>query len=343
MTGLPATTSSSSFRACGRGRPGARVLAVALAVAAAACSSPPGPTPTPDAPSLSCPVGVSATSLDGQPVVVSFSTPGVTGGAPPVTVSCVPASASTFVVGITTVTCTARDSIGRQASCPFSVQVTTPPRLSVTKFLAFGDSLTEGKVSASAPLYTLVDFPESYPRVLQGLLRDRYVAQPTLTVTNEGLGGEDAVEGVDWLPGVATVLSPGAVLLMEGANDLNSIHAADRVEPASEAMREMVALVRATGAVAFLATLPPQRAGGSRALGAAYVSDYNARLRTIATQTGAVLVDVWAAFGGVASTDLVGTDGLHLTAAGYQRVGQTFYEAIRERLEAQASGQGDVQ
>ena len=341
MTGVPATTPSSPHaRECKR--LSVSVLSVALALAAAACSSPSGPTPPPDAPSISCPVGVTATSLDGRPVAVAYSTPTATGGSAPVSVGCSPASGSTFPVGVTTVTCTARDSLGRQASCPFSVQVSTPPRLSATEFLAFGDSLTEGKVSLSAPLYALVDFPESYPRHLQGLLRARYVAQPTLTVTNEGLGGEDAGEGIDRLPGLLAVQNPEVVLLMEGANDLNSTHAADHLEPAAEAMREMVALVRATGAVAFLATLPPQRPGGSRALGAAHVSDYNDKIRTIATQTGAVLVDVWAAFGGVPSTELVGTDGLHLTAAGYQKVGEAFYEAIRGRLEAQATAEGEL-
>lgn len=336
MTGVPAVTSSSRHEHHGR-RWGAWALALALAVAAAACSSPSEPTPPPDAPSLSCPVGVTATSLDGQAVVVSYSTPVATGGAPPVTVTCLPASGSTFAVGITTVTCTARDSIGRQASCPFSVQVTTPPQLSVTKFLAFGDSLTEGKLSGSAPLYILVDFPDSYPRILQGLLRARYTAQPTLTVTNGGKGGEAAVDGVDRLPGLLAVYGPGAVLLMDGANDLNSSLAEERLPPAVEAVREMVGLVRATGATAFLATLPPQRPGGRNAKGALFVADYNTQLRSVATQTGAVLVDVWAAFEGTASTDLVGADGLHLTAAGYQRVGQAFFEAIRGRLETAAA------
>jgi lysophospholipase L1-like esterase len=341
MTGLPATT-PSAHQARALGRLGASVLAAALVLATGACSSPSQPTPPPDAPSISCPVGVSATSLDGRPVVVSYSTPSAIGGAAPVTVGCAPASGSTFAIGITTVTCTARDSIGRQASCPFSVQVTTPPQLSVIRFLAFGDSLTEGKLSGSAPLYILVDFPDSYPRVLQGLLRARYTAQPTLTVTNAGWGGEKAIDGVDRLPGLLADLAPGAVLLMEGANDLNTALADERIEPAAEAMREMVGLVRATGANAFLATLPPQRPGGRNAKGALSVADYNTRLRSVATQTGAVLVDVWGAFGGVASTDLVGADGLHLTAAGYQRVAQAFYEAIRERLEAQGAADGDV-
>jgi lysophospholipase L1-like esterase len=48
---------------------------------------------------------------------------------------------------------------------------------------------------------------------------------------------------------------------------------------------------------------------------------------------GAYLVDLYNAFGGVASTDLIGVDGLHPTAAGYQRMADTFYAEIRNRLE----------
>ena len=342
MTGLPATT-PVSIRHRALRCSAAQFVAVALAAAAAGCSSPTEPTPPPDAPSLSCPVGVTATSLDGQSMPVAFSTPAATGGAAPVTVSCAPASGSSFPVGITTVTCTARDSMGRQATCAFSVQVTTPLRLSVTKFLAFGDSLTEGKLSGSAPLYVLVDFPDSYPRVLQGLLRDRYTAQPTLTVTNEGLGGEKAVDGVDRLPGLLASYGPGAVLLMDGANDLNTALADERIEPAAEAVGEMVGLVRASGAVAFLATLPPQRPGGRNAKGALAVEPYNTRLRSVAVQTGAELVDVWAAFDGTASTSLVGADGLHLTAEGYKRVAEAFFEAIRRRLETRTSSDTGVE
>ena len=132
------------------------------------------------------------------------------------------------------------------------------------------------------------------------------------------------------------------VLLMDGANDLNTALAEERIEPAAEAVREMVALVRASGAAAFLATLPPQRPGGRNAKGSLVIPDYNTRLRSVAAQTGAVLVDVWAAFGGNPSTDLVGADGLHLTAAGYQKVAETFYEAIRANLESRASGTSSV-
>jgi len=336
MIGPPAATPSFPHVRQSR-RLSAALCTVALALAAGACSGDLAPTPPDDPPSLACPVGMTATSPDGQPVAVTYTTPTAVGGTAPVTVACSPASGSSFPVGLTIVSCRATDSTGRQANCAFTVKVDVEGRLSATRFLAFGDSLTEGKVSLSAPLYILADLPTSYPRHLQELLQARYAAQSP-TVTNEGLGGEKAVEGVTRLPGVLRTSAPQAVLLMEGANDLNSSHAADNLEPAAQAMEAMVWQVKTRSAAAFLATLPPQRPGGSRALGAAYVKPYNDRLEAIAAATGAILVDVWAGLGGpAASAEYVGTDGLHLTAKGYEKVAEIFDEAIRAHLEVRPS------
>ncbi len=90
------------------------------------------------------------------------------------------------------------------------------------------------------------------------------------------------------------------------------------------------------GAVPFLATLPPQRPGGSRAWNPQAVPPYNSRLATVATFRDATLVDLYLAFGGTASTDLIGPDGLHPTAAGYQKMADAFFAAIEAKLEVPA-------
>jgi lysophospholipase L1-like esterase len=36
---------------------------------------------------------------------------------------------------------------------------------------------------------------------------------------------------------------------------------------------------------------------------------------------------------GVAGTDVIGADGLHPTAAGYSKIAETFFDAIKQRLE----------
>jgi lysophospholipase L1-like esterase len=206
------------------------------------------------------------------------------------------------------------------------VQVTSAVRLQVTVFLAFGDSLTEGKPGA---LY--VEFPGSYRPYLEVLLRERYVTQDPV-IHAAGKGGETAVEGLVRLPADLANFRPGAVLLMEGANDLFTGDPA-RIEPAIEAIRQMIVAARRAGSLAFVATLPPQIPGAKRAKGEPYVRAFNDRLRTVVSQENAVLVDVWEAFGGLATRELVDEDGLHLTVLGYQKVGDTFFKAIVERLE----------
>jgi len=86
--------------------------------------------PTPPALTLACPspLTVPATSLDGA--VVTYSTT-ATGGVPPLTVNYTPPSGSTFPIGVTTVQCTATDSIGQTAQCSFTVTVPTPPALTL--------------------------------------------------------------------------------------------------------------------------------------------------------------------------------------------------------------------
>jgi hypothetical protein len=58
----------------------------------------------------------------------------------------------------------------------------------------------------------------------------------------------------------------------------------------------------------------------------------NDRIRTLAPQEGAVLVDVYRDFNGDVDR-LIGSDGLHPSAAGYQRMAESFVAAIRTKLE----------
>ena len=58
---------------------------------------------------------------------------------------CTPSSGSTFPLGATTATCTATDARQRTASCSLTVTVTEPPLISLTRFAAFGDSITAGE------------------------------------------------------------------------------------------------------------------------------------------------------------------------------------------------------
>jgi lysophospholipase L1-like esterase len=292
----------------------------------AACSSPIAPPPPPDAPSLNCPTGVSQTSSDGRPVTVAYTTPTAIGGAAPVSVSCAPASGTTFAVGATAVNCTATDSLARQGTCSFTVMVTSTVRLQHTRFVAFGDSLTEGKLSRIVSV--LVEFPTSYTSDLQALLRSKYTSQSPVVI-NEGKGGENTSDGLNIrLPEVMAKDAPVEVLLlMHGANDLNNVNGNLAIDAAVENVRQMIRTAQGLGSVVFLATLPPQ---ASPAAGRTFIPEYNQKLRTVAASTNAHLVDLYAGFNGV---PMVGADGLHLTEAGYDKIANLFFETIQARLE----------
>jgi len=271
-------------------------------------------------------------------VAVTFATPTTS---EPAVIVCTPASGAPFPVGSTTVQCTATASNNRTASCSFTVTVTPPlPRLTKTNFLAFGDSMTQGEVtnpsstSSSAdgfPAFTLQIVPSAaYPRQLQLQLSARYTQQ-TVQMTNAGIAGETASNGAQRFPGVMSSLRPEVVLLLDGANDLSALGEAG-FSSAIAAIESMTKEGRFRNARMFLANLPPPRPGGKNAISASTVQAFNSRLASIARGEGAVLVDLYGAMSGSVST-YIGADGLHPTEAGYQKMAETFFAAIRADLE----------
>jgi lysophospholipase L1-like esterase len=227
-----------------------------------------------------------------------------------------------------------------------------PPELSVTKFVAYGDSITEGFVQrcpGAAPTEDEPDplrierppaqgraqpSPTAYPAKLQELLAERYPSQ-MITVINEGSGGEDITSGVANLPGVLTANMPEVLLLLEGINTLNEQHKAG-IPVVVEGLRTMIQEARSRSITVFAATLLPERPGGCRAYD--YSEDYddiieaNVQIRRMIGTEGAILVDLYEAFNGRTAM-LIGEDGLHPSAAGYQRIAQTFFDAIKKSLE----------
>ena len=259
---------------------------------------------------------------------VAYGDAQTTGGAAPVTVACAPAAGTLFPAGTTTVTCAASDIIGQTASCTFGVTVTTIPMLLETRFMTFGDSLTEGKLSAIASI--LVDAgPHSYPSMLFRLLNDRYSGQG-VSVVNEGFGGERAAQSLPRFRAALSAHRPGAVLLMHGVNDLNS-ERPGRVQSAADGIEELTKEALRSRIRTFVATLPPL-GPGPKAGCPECVEPLNDLLRRMAAAKGAVLVDVYAAWG--TRNGLMGADGIHPTEAGYDVIARRFLEAIRLTLEA---------
>jgi lysophospholipase L1-like esterase len=196
--------------------------------------------------------------------------------------------------------------------------------------------MTEGTTSPTfTPFALTAGKPESYPFKLQTLIMARYSAQ-TIIVSNGGRGGEHATAGRDRIGSVLSDARPDLVILLEGANDLNSLNSMGLtdVSPIVAAMEDMVRASTGRGAQVIVATLPPQRSGGnSKGNAGPLLSKYNNDLKTMVSRRGAMLIDVNA----LLPLSLIGQDGLHPTEAGYQMMAETFLEVIKAKYEVTAN------
>ena len=318
-------------------------LAVVLTVALSQdCSSPSAPTPAnvppppppPVAapPSIACPAAISVTAPPAGQTLVTYQTPTTSNGESPVTVACAPEPGASFPVGTTSVECTATDALKRTASCSFSVAVAPAPRLSRTRILAFGDSITFGEVVVpNTDDVLLVQTAQPYPAVLQQLIRERYGDQPV--VFNAGLSGEHAF-GSNTLPRFGLtyrVNNADSVVILEGFNDILYAEPNQGIAEAELGVRVLASSARGQGARVFIALLTPTKPG-RRMIPLGIVQAANDRLRQVARTEGAIVIDTFTPLLADLNAN-VGSDGLHLTALGYRRLGETVFAALRADLE----------
>jgi lysophospholipase L1-like esterase len=272
------------------------------------------------------------TNVDRAPSTISYGAPVVTGGVAPVATTCTIASGAAFPSGMSDIICTATDAQQRSAQCVFHVSVNVTARLQGVVFLAFGDSLTDGEVTTTAMTVQDVQRENSYPTVLQTLLRQRYPSQASdIVVTNGGESGKNAGSDEDRLTTLVNATNPSAVLLLEGANDVNNGVASATI---LQSLRADIARAYRNSSVkkVFLATLPPQVPGRFRAFNPDGVVDLNDAIRAAAPANQAVLVDLYAALYPQRET-LIGIDGLHPTVDGYKAMAETFRAAISQVFE----------
>lgn len=301
-------------------------------VSAAGCGgSPTAPTPSPSV-QLTCPANVETFTSTTEPIKVTYADPTIVGGTAPFVLSCVPASGSDFPLGESRVQCTVTDTRAQTASCQFAVRV--KPGLSFAKYLAFGDSLTEGVTSQPSPtgLFRKLELipGQSYPDQLLNQMLALYPTQP-LAVINEGKGGEFSEQGVRRLPGVLSTNQPEVLLLMHGANDITAFKTA--APPiVAESYTRMIREADLRGMKVVVATITPRRNGGPFNLTAAHVPPVNDRIRSLATQLRLPLVDTYEVLLPQVNT-LIGVDCLHPTAEGYVKIAEAFMAKIREVYE----------
>ena len=275
---------------------------------------------------MGCPADVQTQSADGQALAVTYGAPTTSGGTPPVTTACVPESGSMFAVGASQVACTATDAAAepQQAACSFMVSVLAPPpppMLSVTRFMAFGDSITAGVISPAAS-FLAADRMRAYPFVLRGMLEGAFPDQE-FTMQNSGQSDERAQNALSRFQFEIQQRQPDVVMLMEGTNDLFDGLAA-AIPPTIDALRQMVQFAQAMGVDVLLASIPPQPEASSRQPVAVVIPSFNDGIRMLAMQEGVVFVDVFGAM----DLSLIGSDNLHPTVEGNVRIAETFLGVI---------------
>jgi lysophospholipase L1-like esterase len=231
-------------------------------------------------------------------------------------------------------------------ACGGGSSPTTPtkvPSLTRTRFLAFGDSMTSGEVTVpvgvisgsntgrlNPPNVRMVLVPSaSYPTQLLAMAQTRYSAQASaLAITNAGKPGEYSFQAAPRFAGTIAEVRPEVVLLLHGVNDL-PFQNSDL--PASSLL-DMTIQAKRAGAMVFLATLMPFKAGGRNSPNAALVDELNAKIKAMAASEGVVLVNLFDALLPEVNT-VIGSDGLHPTEVGYKRMADVFLAAIQANLE----------
>jgi len=313
---------------------------------------PTGPTtPPPDLVSpltLTCPSDVRVENVDATTKDVTFPSPVATGGVAPITITCLPASGDSFPLGTSPVSCRAVDTAApaRVAACGFGVTLLRyVPVLPITKFLAFGDSITAGEINDDDDGRRCGERPASwedlaqvraiqpslaYPAALGRLLTARYATQ-AFTVYNAGQP-LDSTGDTARFSAVVSAQRPEAVLVMLGVIDVGG---GFEVVPGIVANLDTdIREARRLGVTAiFLSTITPvlDQVRGCQ-LSNPVIRAANEAIRALAARSNVHLVDSYAAFVGK-ETLLIGEDGLHPNAAGHQVIADAFFAAIKQNVE----------
>lgn len=285
------------------------------------------------APTIACGDSITATASSNDGARVTYPPPQTQGGEGIVIVNCTPESGEMFPVGATQVECKVTDTLSRSASCSFSISVAAAPKLRLTRFMAFGDSLTAGEqvVPGTEDVETRANPDTAYPAVLARLLQARYAAQ-NVVVVNRGKPAEQSARALGRFADDILQFSPDAVIILEGVNDLVVAETgAAGIDAAEQGVSALAAHARNRRLRTFLVNLPPTKAGRRR-VPISLITAFNDRLRVIARGEGAYLIDIFTPLAQDVDA-MVGSDGLHLTEAGYKRVAETIYGALRDDLE----------
>lgn len=220
------------------------------------------------------------------------------------------------------------------------ISIAPPRAIGVTRFVAFGDSLTWGAYSSFDPRFLFAAANGGYVERLHAGLNTHHAPQQ-FVVFNEGRPGEWAT-GSGTLPRLQAAIvnrQAQAVLLLQGINDLNNNISVSRTV---SGLSQLVNAARSVGVPVVIATMfqtyPATYPDGvTRQNAASLVPSFNAHIRQLAAgQLNVHLVDLEPV---MRSRAYVGNDGLHPTDAGFQVMASTFMAAIEAAFPVRGSFQ----
>lgn len=221
---------------------------------------------------------------------------------------------------------------------PPQISINPPRALGVTRYVAFGDSITWGAMSAWEARFLFAAANGGYPeRLLAGL--NAYHAPQQFVVFNEGLPGELALNALTRFRSLLTSRQPQAVLLLEGINDLSNGFGP---VPVATAVFQLVDAATLVGVPVVVATMYQTYAevdpdGHYRPNGADVVPAFNAELRRRAQ--GRLNVHVLDLEPLMRSRSMVGADGIHLTDSGFETMSAAFLQRVETAFPVRGSFQ----
>lgn len=170
-------------------------------------------------------------------------------------------------------------------------------------YLAIGDSVTGGGNGGGAP----------YPPRLATLTGK--------VVINEGRDSESTGKAAGRVAGLLAANKPAALLIDLGAVDLIESRG---INTAVANLRSIIRAAKANKTIPVIATLTPM--SGSHSLWADGARQLSARIRSIASEEGARLVDLESEFG--SGNGLILGDGLHPNDTGNQLMAEAFKDRL---------------
>lgn len=205
--------------------------------------------------------------------------------------------------------------------------VGVPNAIGLTRYLAFGDSITWGASSGWDPRFTFAAAPGAYPeRLLVGL--NTYHSPQQFTMFNEGQPGEWVTNALDRFKILLTQHRPQAVLLLEGFNDLNNhVSIANTIT----GIKRLLDAAAVAGVPVLVATMYQtyevvDPLGVVRWNAATEIEDFNVEVRKLPMgRLNVYVVDLYPLLN---DRDLIGNDGVHTTDEGNIIMATAFLDAI---------------